>query len=314
MNSSKLTFKRIITGVKIRWWKITNNYKNLADYFYSKTFGKKINWENPEDLNQWINWLAFNTDTHSWSLLADKYRVREYIEKKGFKDNLVPLLAVWDSPEKIDFSYLPDRFVIKANNGAGDVMIIKNKNMANIDEVKKYFHKLFQFPFGKDTAEPHYLSIKPLIIVEKFLNPKDQKFNSTSLIDYKFWCFNGKPDRCFVCSNRSKSHYNIDLYKADMSWERIADGNLIYNKTHSESPNPVPCPDGLTKMLEIASVLSFGFPQMRVDFYEVGGKVYVGELTMTGACGRTTSHTDKSLKYMGLLCKKAVENLNIKQI
>lgn len=311
MNLAYFSPRKIYLAFLARFWRETGHFKKHADVLYRQTFARRINWKQPEDLNQWINWLAFNTDTSMWSILADKYRVREYVTEKGYSEHLVPLLKTWSDPEEMNFDSLPEKFVLKINNGAGDIILVKDKNRADLPQIKEYFRKLYRHPFGKDTAEPHYLRITPLILAEQMLDASKQEGNSGTLIDYKFWCFNGQVDRCFVCSDRSKDTITIDLYDAH-SWKRIEEGRLVYSEHHLKAASPCPKPEGLEKMLEIASSLSKGYPQMRVDFYEVDNKVYFGEMTMTGAAGRTTSHSQLSLKEMGRLCEEAVKELGIK--
>lgn len=171
-------FKRILGYLpgypRLLWAKRFGSMKDVADAKYRMTFGRRINWENPEDLNQWINWLQFNTDTSSWEILADKYRMREYVKEKGFGDNLVPLLKVWNSPDEIDFGQLPDQFVLKTNNGSGDVKIIRDKSKADESKIKDYFRDLVSRPFGKATVEPHYMRIPSRIVAEQYLNPNLQ--------------------------------------------------------------------------------------------------------------------------------------------
>lgn len=286
--------------------------KKLAESLYRHSFGRDINWLSPEDLNQWINWLEFNTDTSKWQLYADKYRMRDYVIQKGFGENLVKLFKVWNSPEEMDFNELPEKFVLKLNNGSGDVIVVTDKYSVDIEGIRSYFKKLYSTPFGKQTAEPHYLHIQPVIVAEELLDKNKQRGDSSSLIDYKFWCFNGIIDCCFVCSNRSKKQLTIDLYTGDSNWERIENGNLNYDSHHIKASQSIPRPINLERMFHIASELSKGEPQMRVDFYEVDGKLYIGELTMTSACGRMRYFTDRALERLGNKCRKAIKDLGIK--
>lgn len=108
-------------------WYQQYNVKEYADYLFAQTFGYRINWKNPRDLNEWINYFAFCTDTTEWTRLADKYLVREFVNERGLNDILVPLLERWDKAEEIDFSLLPRQFVLKSNHGSGDVIVVKNK-------------------------------------------------------------------------------------------------------------------------------------------------------------------------------------------
>ena len=308
MNFARFKPLRIYNGIRVRWWKKTRNFKRYADYLYLKEYGRHINWEYPEDLNQWINWLEFCTDTTQWSVLADKYAVRDYVKEKGFEDTLVPLLRTWDNAYDISFEGLPEKFVLKANNGCGDIRIVDRNSPTDIEEIRKYFAAVLNSKFGRDSAEPHYLRISPKIIAEELLDVTKQRVKSTSLVDYKFWCFNGHVEKCLVCSERTKQHCTLDLYDAK-SWARIEDGNLNYDAVHRKALVPMPKPSQLNRMISIASELSKGFPQMRVDFYEIADKVYIGELTLSSACGRMIYFSDSCLKEMGLLCGEAVKTL-----
>lgn len=292
--------------------------KCLADLLYKNKFGHSINWESPEDLNQWINWIAFNTDTTSWIRLADKLAVRGYVEELGFQEILIPLLKVWDSSESIDIDLLPNRFVIKANNGSGDIIVCNAKSNFSNSDIQEHFKSIFNEPFGKATAEPHYLHIKPYVFAEQLLDPTKQTGKSTSLIDYKFWCFNGKVQWCFVCSDRSKDRYTTDLYDVSQPglWHRInqyLNYSTGYDSGHIRPNQEMPKPVNLHKMIEIASKLSNRHPQMRVDLYEVDNKIYFGELTLTGASGRMDSINREGLIILGGWCKEAVDELGLKK-
>jgi len=200
--------------------------------------------------------------------------------------------------------------VLKVNSGCGDIKIVKNITPNTNEELQKHFAPFFSKKYGNETAEPHYTYIKPCIIVEQFLDANLQDVPSASLIDYKFWCFNGKPYCCFVCSDRSKAHFTIDLYSADEDWKRIEKDNLVYDSRHIKATEPMPRPKNLKLMLKLASALSKGHPQMRVDLYEVAGKVYFGEITMTSQGGRMRYFTERMLEKLGDECKDAINSLN----
>lgn len=296
-----------IDYIRCRYAAGSINPEELCDSLYTLKFNRKINWDNPDDLNQWIAWLQFKTDTSLWGTLADKYRMHDYLKEKGFGENLVPIIAKWESADEIDITNLPNSFVLKCNNGSGDVMIIKEKSRANTLEIKEYFRKQMSRDFGRTSSEPHYQRIRPLIIAETFLDTKLQSTESSSLIDYKFWCFNGKVDRIFVCMNRTKQHFTVDLYNTQ--WQQIAEGNLIFDKHHLQAKTKLAKPVNFDKMMSIASEISHGFPQMRIDFYEVDNKVYIGELTLTSQAGRMDYFTDECLIDMGNHCRNSVREL-----
>lgn len=276
----------------------THNPQKLADHLYIDTMGIKngINWENPVDLNEKINWLKFNSDTTKWSELADKYTVRKYVEEKGFAQYLVPLLGVWKNAEQIDFSELPDAFVLKTNNGAGTVSVIEDKTNINEREVRDQLDKWVKKKFGLKQAEPHYLRIKPLIIAESIL--KEKNSISTSLIDYKIWCFNGKAFGTWVCYNRHR-------FEADTEWHDI-DWNFrpewsVFTDHYKDGQGKIPKPKNYEKMISFAEELSKGFPQVRVDLYNIDGNIYFGEMTFTSAGGHMNFYSKEVLLEMGKL-------------
>lgn len=273
--------------------------KMLINFLYKRAFGHTINWENPSDINEKINWLKLYGNTSRWPLLADKYRVRDYIKLCGYEDMLVPLLGVWDKADLIDWDKLPNQFAMKVNNGSGDVLICKDKNDLNIQGVTKYFASLLNKPYGKKTAEFHYSEIKPCIIAEELLDISSQPHNSMSLVDYKIWCFNGKPESVWVCKNRTKHKVETSLY--DLNFNRLKQYEKNDDHYLGDSIN-MECPASFNYMLEAASKLSEGFPEVRVDFYDVKGKPYFGEITFTSMSGMMCYFTQEYLNILGDKC------------
>lgn len=260
-------------------------------------FGRDLNWENPIDLNEKINWLKLYSDTQIWTELSDKYKVRDYIKSKGLEDILVPLYAKWDTPEDVDFSILPDSFVIKANHGSGDAIIVKDKTMVDEVEVKKAMGKAISQKFGYREGEPHYLKIKPCIIAEKLLEQNNDAW-TTSIVDYKIWCFSGKPAYIWACYSRSKEGVYVETH--DLNWGYHPEKS-VFTHHYKDGKGIVPKPKCLKKMIDVATILSSGFPQVRVDLYEIDGKVYFGELTFTSNGGYNDFYTQDFLNELGEL-------------
>lgn len=274
--------------------------KLLVTILYRQAFGKWINWKNPQDLNEKIHWLKFYTDTTLWTLLADKYRVRKYVKEKGCPEILVKLYGAWDKPTLIDWENLPNEFVMKSNGGCGDVLICKDKSMIDKNQWIKHFEKVIKMKCGYERGEPHYNTIKPVIIAEELLDSNKQSVSSSSLIDYKIWCFNGEPYSILVCSNRT--HNTLELSDYDLDWNYHPEHSK-YGRHYVKASQVLPRPLSLNKMLDYARKLSKGLPQVRVDFYEIDGKPYFGEMTMTSAGGFMDYYTDEYLKEMGKLIK-----------
>lgn len=270
----------------------------LAKLKFLYSCHKWPNFKQPKDINEKINWQKFYGDTSRWSELADKYAVRKHIENMGLKDHLINLLGKWDHPENIDWDKLPNQFILKGNAGSGDSFICRDKSKIDKNEVIHFFSKEQKRTFGLVSAEPHYAKIKPCIIAEELLDSSTQPCNSSSLIDYKIWCFNGKPLYVWCCSNRTSHSVNVGLY--DMNWI-YHPKKSVFSNHYKEAEILIPRPICFEKMKEIASLLSLGFPQVRIDLYEVNGRVYFGEYTFSSYAGFMNYFSHDFLNELGQL-------------
>lgn len=250
----------------------------LANRLYKKNFGRPINWMHPTEMNEKIRWMQFNTDTSKWTELADKYRVRDYVSQKGYGDILVPLLGVWDNADDIDFSKLPNSFVLKTNHGCGDVFVVRDKSKIELDNLRHKIQCFLDKPFGFETAELHYLHIKPCIIAEEML-PNDSGFSS-SIVDYKLYCISGKPYCCAVFYDRDPVTHHTNSTFYDMQWKRHDEWRSGCIQTPSKN---IPRPKTFDRMIQACHDLTIEFPFVRLDFYEASGKLYFGEFTFTPA-------------------------------
>lgn len=266
-----------------------------SKYLYKTTLGKITNFNEPKDLNEKIQWLMFFTDTTFWTLLADKYAVRQYVKNRVGEKYLIPLLGKWDCAEDIDFDLLPEKFVIKPNNGSYDTIICRNKNNADINEIRNKLAYSLCHKFGYENAEPHYINIPPCIIAEKLLETDE----IGGLKDYKVWCFNGKPHCIFLCANRDNEHHRTDFVYYDLNWQ----SHIEYMTDKYKSSFEYPKPDNLDELLLVASKLSQGLPQVRVDLYNINGKIYFGEMTLSSNFGMMPYYTPNVLLEMGKLVK-----------
>ncbi len=158
------------------------------------------------------------------------------------------------------------------------------------------FNKLVKKKYGNISGEPHYLEIKPCIIAEELLDINNQPINTSSLIDYKIWCFNGKPEFTWCAWNRTDQHLDTGIY--DMNWNYRPEWSN-FSEHYRQGKEVIPKPINFDRMMEIASILSREFPIIRVDLYEVGKKVYFGELTFTSLGGFMDYLTPEFLLEMG---------------
>ena len=257
---------------------------------YFARFHKCLDLKDPKTLNEKILYMSLKTDTLLWTRLADKYRVRGYVEELGLKDILVPIYGCWKTAAQIDFQQLPNRFVLKTVQGSGDVILIDDKSKINEREIRKSMDVAVKTKYGELEGGKHYMRIQPAIIAEALLdNDIESQQYSTSIVDYKIWCFNGKPYYIWACYNRDILGADVMTY--DLDWRPHPEFS-IFNK-HYRQGAILPMPKNFQRMLEIAEKLAKPFPVVRVDLYNLDGKIYFGEMTFTSLGGLMNFYTDE---------------------
>lgn len=288
--------RRVYNSLNYRYWRFVKYHFPFkwVKHLYKLELGKRADFLNPRDLNEKIQWLEFFTDTRPWSILADKYAVRQYVKNRVGEQYLTKLLGRWTKSENIDFDELPDKFVIKPNNGSYDVIVVSNKNEMNLDEVRSKLSHSMNNPFGYDNGEPHYLRIKPCIMAEELLETTQDE----GLVDYKIWCFNGEPYVVFACFNRDSITHHADFMMYDLEWNRHPEFLTPEFRNDSHCPKPI----NFKQMLDVASKLSKGLPQCRVDLYNLAGRIVFGEMTLTSNYGMMPYFTQELLNEMGDRC------------
>ena len=258
-------------------------------YFFR--FHRFVNLKHPTDLNEKILWLYFNTDTNEWSRLTDKLLVRDYVKEKGFEEILKEVYAVWDRLEDVQFDALPKSFVLKSNNGSGTCLIVSDKSQFHEKNALRLMKQwMVKDDFG---YEYHYRKITNRLFAEEYLDACD----SPSVVDYKFWCFNSIPSYVWVCTNRDASGCDTMIY--DMNWNAYPN-YLNVNQSYRKG-DLLPKPSQFDRMKEIARKLSQSFPVVRVDLFEVNGKVYFGEMTFTSVGGMNSQYSKEFLLKAGSL-------------
>lgn len=249
---------------------------------YRVKFGRSINLKDPDTLDEKILKMKleeFGTDELVREC-ADKYRVRSYIERKGCKEILVPLIAAYDKAEEIDWETLPNRFAMKWNFGCGFNIICADKNKMNKSQVIDTMRKWGKTDYYLEYSELQYKNVKKKIIVEQFLD----EGNGSTPSDYKIYCFNGKPYCVMLCTGRESGHAKYYFFDKNWNFLRI-------NRNGKEAPEgfSIPKPAGIDMAFEYAERLCEPFKFVRVDLYLVQGRVYFGELTFTPSGGMDSS-------------------------
>lgn len=256
---------------------------------YYRTFRRAIQLKDPVLFYDKIFWMSMHTDTSMWSQLADKYAVRQYVEQLCGERILTKLYGVYDHPDEIDFSTLPDQFVMKTTNGCASNVIVRDKASIDEQEVKKQMDFWMKIRYGDITGQPHYSRIVPRIIAEELLIQDNDP--SKVLTDYKFNCFNGMVHSCAAFSNRKQNTHQFSRMLYDMDWNPHPEWLVADKVSLGESPRPA-CFD---QMKDIAQRLSVGFPYVRVDLYSINDEPKFGEMTFTPGLAHHTTQFQKEL-------------------
>ena len=276
-------------------WAAKGRLKWLPDRWYlSLMFRSKMgywmNWKNPKTFNEKIQWFKLHDRNPLYTNLVDKYEVRKYIAEKLGKEHLVPLLGVWDNPDSINFETMPRQFVLKCTHDSASVIICKDKAKFDIANAKKKLRNHISINYYYPSREWPYKNIKPRIIAESFLYD-----GTDDLKDYKFFCFNGEVKYIQVDYNRFTDHRR-NIY--DAQWN-LQDFAIQYP---SDKTSIIPPPKKLEEMKKIAQILSQGIPHVRIDLYNIRGKIFFGECTFFhGASFEKFSPTEWDLKFGSLL-------------
>ena len=276
---------------------LKNPVAEISRGFYTN-YGRNPDLDNPRHLIEKISWMELHCDVSEWTLCADKYRMRGYVEAGGCGQDLPKLYGKWDTPKQIVWDELPAQFVLKANNGCGTVLVVKDKSQFKEKSVKRMLQKWLAIPYGYRGYQRHYLDIKPCVIAEELLiqDKELDRISPQSMVDFKVWCFDGKVESIFVAYNRKPASLSCDLYDAE--WNHLTGYLKEAGHYHTHPEVEFPRPSCLEEMKSVASALSKGHPQMRVDFYVVSGKPVVGELTMATGYGY---FTEDYYYYLGSL-------------
>jgi hypothetical protein len=243
--------------------------------FYWVRTGNRLHLKNPKGFTQKIQWLKVHGNLEQFAPYADKYTVREYVERTVGAEHLIPILGVWDTFDEIPFGELPNRFVLKVTNGCGYNYICKDKAAMDRVALKSQVEAWQYEDFYRLEREGQYKSSKPRIVCEQYLED-----DSGALRDYKIHCSKGKPRYIQIDVNRFT---NLQEEMRDPRWRKVAARPSVVG--FAETKTPVPKPKNLDQMLELATRLSAPFPYVRVDLYTVGDKIYFGELTFTPGSG-----------------------------
>lgn len=261
------------------WWRYiraTPLLKLMPDKYYIKKrykfkVGKELNLKNPQTFNEKLQWIKLYDRNPMYTKMVDKYEVKQYVGEKLGEEYVIPLVGgPWKHFSEIDFSKLPNQFVLKNTHDSGGIAICRNKpSFDKIAAEKKleYSLKHNYFYYGREWP---YKNVKRQIFAEKYMEDSD----SRELRDYKFYCFNGQP-RFLYISQGLENHLTAKMNFLNLDWEKTP----FQRNDFSEFDTLPPKPQNFEKMIEFAKILSENIPFVRVDFYEINHNLFFGEMT-----------------------------------
>lgn len=253
-------------------------------YFHNRKHFPNL--KNPKDMSEILITHLFNPNICvSYAPYVDKLTVRDYVKWRGLEEILLKHYGVWSRPEDVEFDKLPDKFVLKSNNGCGHHVICRDKSKLNKLEAIATLHKAIMS--GVNNVESHYHNITPRVYAEELID----NGNGELPVDYKFTCIGGEVMDVFVATERATSTKYCTM---DKNWQP-----LPYMKKEY-LPKQIPeKPAQLDAMWEVAKQLSRDFGFVRVDLYEYRNQPYISELTFFPWGGFLYGYTDEAIKLYG---------------
>lgn len=281
-----------------------NLHKNTTDeVFLTRRFheitGKVLDLDDPRSFNEKLQWLKLNDRNPRYTQLVDKYAVREIIAREIGEEYLIPLVGgPWDSFEEIDFNLLPDQFVLKCTHDSGGVVICKDKKKLDINAARKKLTKALGRDYYQISKEWPYKNVPHKIIAEAYMVDE----SGTELKDYKLMCFSGRVKCSFICSDRfTEKGLHVTFF--DREWNVMP-----FERCYPSYKEGLPKPKSYEEMMVLAEKLSEGIPFVRVDFYDINGKIYFGEITFYPGSGYETFSPEEWDYTLGSWIELPLEN------
>lgn len=232
--------------------------------------GYKLNLDNPQTFCEKLQWLKLHNRKPEYTQMVDKYDAKRYVADIIGEEYIIPTIGVWDRVEDIDFDKLPNQFVLKCTHDSGGIVICKDKSQLDIAATKKLLRRGLKKNYYWQNREWPYKNITPRIICEQYMVDE----SGYELKDYKWFCFDGVAKALFIATDRGVKgeETKFDFYDTEFN-------HLPFTNGHPNASKEIKKPAGFEQMKQLASQLSKGQPHLRVDFYDINGKIYFGELT-----------------------------------
>lgn len=250
-------------------------FRALPDEAYLKLMyriklGKRLSLEQPRTFNEKLQWLKLYDRDPEYTRMVDKEEAKRYAAARIGEEHMIPTLGVWDRFEDIDLESLPARFVLKCTHDSGSVVLCRDKSELDVEAAKKKLERALRSNYYWRGREWPYRDVKPRILAEQYMSDG----SGGGLKDYKLFCFDGVARVMLVASDRQAPGEETKFDFFDMDFH-----HLPFTNGHPNAPHEIGRPRSFEEMKELAGKLADGIPQVRVDLYEVDGRVYFGELT-----------------------------------
>lgn len=263
--------------------------EKLLKHKFKFNIGKELDLENPKTYNEKLQWMKLYDRRDIYTEMVDKLKAKEYVAERIGEEYVIPTLGVWDRAEDIDFDQLPEQFVLKCTHDSGGLVICKDKSKLDKEAVKEKLNNCLKRDYYIIHREWPYKNVPRCIIAEQYM----EDACDGELRDYKFFTFGGVPKVLYIAQGRGKGEPTVaDFFDMDFN-------HLPFTIDHDMAETLPHAPVNFEKMKELASVLSQGTPELRVDFYEVNGKVYFGEMTFFHCSGFAKFHPEEWDKQFG---------------
>ncbi len=241
---------------------------------------KKLNLNNPVTLNEKLQWLKLYDRKPIYSEMVDKYAAKEYAANLIGREHIIPTIGVWDTFDEIDIESLPEQFVLKCTHDSGGLVICRDKARFNNEAARVKIESSLKRKFFYVGREWPYKNVKPRIIAEPYMVDGEEDENNIGLVDYKFFCFHGKPKFLYVSQNLT-NHDIARISFVSLEWEN----EPFWRNDYTPFEELPVKPTMLDQMAEYASVLAKGHRFLRVDLYQINGEIYFSEFTFTPCNG-----------------------------
>lgn len=244
------------------------------DYFFA--YKHRLNLDNPQLYGEKLQWLKLYDRNPVYSMMVDKYVVKEYIGKLIGPEHIIPTLGVWERFDDIDFDELPNQFVLKCTHDSGGLVICKDKLNLDIDKTRIKISKCLKRNYFIGTREYPYKNVKPRVLAEKYMEDN----LTQALVDYKVLCFNGRAKLIELYLGRYSKNLTLDFYDTNWVKTTLSQGTFGPN-SDVDYPRPV----NLERMIELSEVIAKDMAHCRVDWYEINGRLFFGEITFYDGSG-----------------------------